>query len=88
MAELGKTARYYKSHPKARRVKAKYDTEYHSSDERKKYRAKLNRERRRRRLKGSDKDLSHTESGKLVLEDRSKNRARNNSGNNGRLKKD
>lgn len=86
MAELGKTARYYKTHPKARRVKAKYDTEYHSSDERKKYRAKLNRERRRRRLKGSDKDLSHTSDGKLVLESKSKNRARNGHGDNGRLK--
>ena len=86
MAELGKTARYYKSHPKARRVKAKYDTEYHSSDERKKYRAKLNRERRRRKLRGDDRDLSHTKSGKLVLESKSVNRARNNSGDNGRLK--
>lgn len=86
MAELGKTARYYKSHPKARRVKAKYDTEYHSTDERKKYRAKLNRERRRRKLRGDDRDLSHTSENKLVLESKSRNRARNGHGDNGRLK--
>lgn len=86
MAELGKTARYYKTHPKARQVKAKYDTEYHSTDERKKYRAKLNRERRRRKLRGDDRDLSHTKKGELVLENKSVNRARNNSGDNGRLK--
>lgn len=88
MAELGKTARYYKSHPKARRVKAKYDTEYHSTDERKKYRARLNRERRRRRLKGSDKDLSHASGNKLVLEDKSKNRARQGSDGKSTIKKD
>ena len=86
MAELGKTARYYSENPDARKVKALYDKKYHSTDERKKYRAKLNRERRRRKLKGNEKDLSHTSDGKLVLESKSKNRARNGHGDNGRLK--
>lgn len=58
-----------------------YDKQYQSSPERKKYRAELNKEARERGIYGkrhaSGKDLSHTKSGKLVLEKRSANRARN-----------
>ena len=76
MAKLSKTALFYRKNKKSRDAKKKYDTAYHATPERKKYRADLNRERRRRGLKGSDKDLSHTKDGKLVLEDKSKNRGR------------
>ena len=86
MAELGETAKFYKRNKRSRDKKKAYDKAYHATDERKKYRARLNRERRRRKLKGDDRDLSHTKSGKLVLENKSTNRARNNSGDNGRLK--
>lgn len=59
--------------------KKAYDTKYHGTKERKKYRAKLNKENREHpNRKGQDK--SHTKSGKLVNESQSKNRARNQSG--------
>jgi len=59
------------------------EKEYQSTPARKKYRAKLNKEARKRGIYGkrhdAGKDLSHTKSGKMVLESRSKNRARNRS---------
>lgn len=83
---LGKSAKYYASHHEARKHKIAYDTEYGKSSERRAYRSKLSVLRKKKHLKGSTLDLSHTKSGKIVLEARSKNRARNNSGDNGRLK--
>lgn len=60
-----------------------YDKAYQASPERRAYRAKLNKEARERGVYGKrdemGKDLSHTKSGKVVLESRSKNRARNGS---------
>jgi hypothetical protein len=60
---------------------------YQSSPERKKYRAELNRANRKAGTYGNKdgKDMSHTKSGKLTLESRSKNRARN--GRDGRSTK-
>lgn len=53
------------------------------------YRSALNKEARKKGVYGkryaSGKDLSHTKSGKMVLESRSKNRARN--GSNGKSTK-
>ena len=64
---------------RASKAKKKYDTKYHSTPERKKYRAELNRANNKSRApKGYDK--SHTRSGKLVNEKASVNRARNKSG--------
>lgn len=62
-----------------RKKKLAYDKEYHSSEERKKYRARLNKENRDNGTygNGDGKDVSHTKSGKLVSEESSKNRARN-----------
>lgn len=59
-----------------------YDKEYQSSPSRVKYRQELNAEARKRGIYGkrATKDLSHTKSGKMVLESKSKNRARNGSG--------
>lgn len=73
---LSKSARYYRNNPEARSKKKEYDTKYHSTTERKKYRAALNKARKKRRLKGDPRDLSHTKDGRLVLESRSVNRAR------------
>ena len=73
-----KSAKYFAKNPKARAKKNKYNTEYHSTDERKSYRAKLNKETRRKKTPG--KDVSHTKSGKTVREARSTNRARNGKG--------
>jgi hypothetical protein len=87
MATLGKTALYYRKNKKARDQHNAYQKEYNKKPEQRKYRSKLWVERRKRGIAGKGgKDLSHTKSGKLVLEDKSTNRARNNSGNNGRLK--
>ena len=83
---LGKTALYYRRNKKAREKKKAYDTKYHATPERKKYRAALNRERRKRGIYGKGgKDISHTKTG-VTLEDKSKNRARNGAGGKSTLK--
>ena len=71
-----KSAKYFAANPEARAKKNKYNTEYHSSDERKSYRAKLNKKTRKKPLSG-DKDYSHSKDGSIRPESRSKNRARN-----------
>lgn len=74
----GKTARYYAKNPKARKVKKDYDTKYHKTKKRRKYRTELNQERRRRGIAGKGgKDVSHKKGGGYTLESPSKNRARN-----------
>ena len=81
MAAQSRSARYYASNPKARAKKKAYDTAYHSTTERRAYRAKLAKARRKRKIMGrGGPDLSHTRSGKLVRESASKNRARNGAG--------
>ena len=81
MTAKSRTARYYASNPKARAKKKRYDTAYHSTAERKAYRAKLAKARRRRKMMGKGgPDLSHTRNGKLVKESPSNNRARNGAG--------
>lgn len=84
--KLGRTARFYRSNPEAAAKKKKYDTAYHSTPARKKYRAYLNRERKKRGLKGDDRDLSHTKNNKLVLESKKKNRSRQGADNKSTLK--
>lgn len=69
------------------RKKNEYNTEYHSSPDRKKYRASLNRANRKANTygNGDGKDMSHTKSGKMVKEKQSSNRSRN--GHNGKSSK-
>jgi hypothetical protein len=64
--------------PEAKRHKLEYDKQYEASPERVKYREELNRERRKRGMYGdhSHRDISHTEGGKLTVEDEHDNRAR------------
>ena len=83
---LSKSALYYHKNKAARDKKAEYDTAYHATPERRKYRSRLSVERKRRHLVGSKLDLSHTKSGKLVLESRKTNRGRNGSGGRSTLK--
>ena len=78
-----KSAKYFAANPEARAKKNAYNTKYHSSTKRRKYRAKLNKITRKKSIPG--KDVSHTKSGKLVRERRSTNRARN--GKNGKSTK-
>jgi len=58
-----------------------YDKQYQKSKERKKYRAELNREARKRGVYGKrhsmGKDLSHKKDGTMFLEAKKLNRARN-----------
>ena len=78
VANPGKTAQYYRKNPEAREVKKDYDTKYHKSAKRRKYRADLNKERRKRGIAGKGgKDVSHKKGGGYTLESPSKNRARN-----------
>lgn len=86
----GKTAKYYANNPSAREKKKEYDTEYHKTPLRKKYRAALNKANRRAGTYGKMKalgiDRSHTKDGKMVLEKSSTNRARNGEGGKGTKK--
>jgi hypothetical protein len=77
--ELSKSAKYFRENPEAREKKNAYNKEYHSSDERKKYRAFLNKVNRRMGTygNGDGMDASHTKSGRIVMENESDNRARN-----------
>lgn len=83
-----KSAKYFASHPEAKAKKNAYNKEYHASEERKNYRARLNKANRDAGTYGNKdgKDMSHTKSGKLVSEGQSSNRARNGKGNNKKRK--
>jgi hypothetical protein len=83
-----KSAKYFASHPEAREKKNAYNKEYHASEERKNYRAKLNKANHDAGTYGNKdgKDMSHTKSGGLVKERQSSNRARNGKGNNKKRK--
>jgi hypothetical protein len=62
-----------------KKKKLAYDKKYQASEERKKYRVKLNKANREAGTygNGDGKDMSHTKSGKLVKEKAKTNRARN-----------
>jgi hypothetical protein len=64
--------------------KLEYDKEYHATDERKKYRAELNRANRKAGTYGNKDgvDMSHKKDGSIVREKMKANRARN--GRNGK----
>jgi hypothetical protein len=83
-----KSAKYFASHPEARAKKNAYNKEYHSSEERKNYRVRLNKANRDAGTygNGDGKDMSHTKSNSLVKEKQSSNRARNGKGNNKKRK--
>jgi hypothetical protein len=72
------SAKYFQTHPEARKKKNEYNTKYHATPERIKYRDGLNKANAQAgSKKGDGKDMSHTKSGKLVLESQKNNRARN-----------
>ena len=73
-----RSAKYYRSNSEARRKKAATDKKVNARPEQRAKRSELTTERRRRGIAGQGgKDLSHTKDGKMVLENPSKNRARN-----------
>jgi hypothetical protein len=67
--------------------KLEYDKDYQDSEERKRYRASLNKANRKAGTYGNKDgvDMSHTKKGKIVKESMSKNRSRN--GQNGKSTK-
>lgn len=71
-----KSARYYQTHPEARKNKVKYDVKYHSTPSRRKYRSllgALNREQGN--PVGDKKDVAHTSKTTTISQAQSKNRA-------------
>jgi hypothetical protein len=77
-----KSAKYFASNPEARAKKNAYNKKYHATDERKSYRAGLNKENRDSGTYGNKdrKDVSHKKNGGTVSEKQSTNRARNGKG--------
>lgn len=77
-----KSAKYLQKNKKARDKKKAYDKKYHQSEERKQYRAKLNKANRKKGTygNGDGKDMSHDSKGSLKKESQSRNRARNGKG--------
>jgi len=71
-----KSAKYFAANPKARAKKNAYNTAYHSTSERKAYRAGLNKANKDKPNKAGE-DKSHKKNGKVTNEKRSSNRARN-----------
>ena len=83
---MRKPANYYAKNPEAARKKAAYQRKLNKKPTVKKASEERWSERRRRGIAGKGgPDLSHTRKGKMVLESRSKNRARN--GHNGKSTK-
>lgn len=76
MTAKSRTAKYYQSHPEGRSVHRSYQKERNKKPSEVKYRVELNRINKTKGKIGDHKDISHTKSGKTVLESQSKNRAR------------
>jgi hypothetical protein len=76
---LGKTAKYYKENPEARKKRNEYQKEYNKSDKQVAKRVELNRENRKRGTYGDKNgmDLSHTKRG-YVMKKASVNRGDTN----------
>jgi hypothetical protein len=83
-----KSAKFFRNNPKSKAKKDAYNKEYHASEERKAYRTKLNKANRDSKTYGNKDglDKSHTESGKLISEKQSTNRARNGKGGKAKRK--
>jgi hypothetical protein len=78
VASPRKSASYYRSSPTARAKKNAYNRDFNKKPAQRKKRAELAKARRKKGIMGKGgKDLSHTKSGRLVLENPSTNRARN-----------
>lgn len=73
-----RSAKYYHGNREAAKKKADYDKKYHATEERKEYRAELNKANRNAGTYGNKdhKDYSHLKQGGLTKEAQSKNRAR------------
>tara|TARA_R100000995_G_C3399875_1_gene84368 strand:- start:39 stop:308 length:270 start_codon:yes stop_codon:yes gene_type:complete len=78
LSQLRRSAKNYRLNPKSRLKKNAAQRTRNKTTENKKYRAELNRARRKAGAYGKGgKDFSHTKSGRIVRENSSTNRARN-----------
>ena len=78
LSQLRRSARNYRLNTESRLKKNAAQRKRNKTTENKKYRAELNRARRKAGEYGKGgKDFSHTKSGRLVRENPSTNRARN-----------
>jgi hypothetical protein len=83
----GKSAKYYAANPEAAAKKAAYQRKLNKKPAVKNASEERWTERRKRGIAGKGgPDLSHTKSGKMVLESPKRNRARNGHGNNAKKK--
>ena len=76
---LGRTAKYYKENPKARKKKADYDKKFQKRKEQVKKRVECNKWNRSNGKKGDNMDCSHQSNGTIISEHRKANRARGGS---------
>ena len=77
MAELSKSAKYYRDNKEARDKKKKYDVKLNSSAKQTKKRVEANAARRNAKAAGKNitgKDASHTKGGTIVFKKSSANR--------------
>jgi hypothetical protein len=70
-----KSAKYFRDNPEARKKKDAYNTLYHSTVARKKYRADLGKLNSKMGKKGDGLDVAHTSKTKAKLQSASKNRS-------------
>ena len=85
----GKSARYYRSHPEARRKKSNYDTKFGKQPAQRKKRSELSTARRRAKAAGVNvqgRDMSHGRDGSLRPESTKRNRGRQGAGGSPRLR--
>lgn len=86
-ANPGRTSRFYRSNPEARKKRNAAQRKINRSKLKIAYRTELNRERRKRGIYGKGgPDLSHDSKGNLKPEDPKTNRARNGHGDNKRYR--
>jgi hypothetical protein len=73
---MKQTAKYYATHPEARKKRLEYQAEYNKRADQLKKRIELNRVNRERGQYGDKdgKDMSHKKNGRIVEESASKNR--------------
>ena len=78
LSQLRRSAKNYRLNPKSRLKKNAAQRTRNKTTENKRYRAELNRARRKAGEYGKGgKDFSHTKSGRIVRENPSTNRAKN-----------
>lgn len=73
---MKQTAKYYATHPEARKKRLEYQAEYNKRADQLKKRIELNRVNRERGQygDGDGKDMSHKKNGRIVEESASRNR--------------